>query len=224
MSNQLTLSAEPFAPLPFPAGGVADITATVNDAEGNPLADAEVSFHVGAPHAALSVKGGTTDDQGQIGLTLTYPAPGVAGHSGTGVIPVTADTEGDSKTILINFYDPRLRPVKILNTQLNDTTGAILLGLRAIIFGVQALVYFPDTLADGDKATFYWGEFTARKTCAKGEHVWVVEPAKDFKSHQVFKPGKYRVWYSIENKAGEIIGSQPIETIINESPYAVSLA
>jgi len=221
MPNQITLCAEPFAPAPSSSGRATDITATVTDSGGEPVEGAVVNFSAGDPHACFTASAGTTDDRGQTTVTLTYPSPDVFGQAGVGVIPVTAAVNDDSKTVLINFYDPRLRPVKILNTERDEKTGLTKVGNIAIAFGVQALVYLPDTLADGDKATFYWGEYIAKKTCAKGEHVWVVEPGKLFIPEQALKQGNYRVWYSIENSAGHVIGALPLDAVITHGPHPV---
>ncbi len=224
MSHQITLKAEPFAPMPSPAGGTAVITATVTDAAGEPLADIEVSFRTGVPYARFNAAAGMTDDRGQTRVSLTFPSPDAIDHSGAGVIPVTAASAQGSTTLLINFHDPFLKPVRILNAQKDEKTGITRIGNLAISLGVQAGVYFPDTLADGDKATFYWGKHSTRKTCAKGEYIWVVEPEKLFPAEQVLRPGEYRIWYSIENASGEVTGSEPVDIVIVDSPYSVSLA
>ncbi len=219
MPNQITLRAETFALTPTPTGGSVSITATVTDDQGKPLADINVSFLTGAPYAGLEPATGITDERGQAVVTLTYPIPNTSGHSGIGVIPVTADIGESSQTAWINFYDPRLKPIKIINTLLDEETGFTLLGRRAITFGVHTLIYFTDIIKEGDKVTFYWGDYSVRKTCVKDEHVWVISPGNEFHAEKSLKNGEYRVWYSIEDNAGKIIGAQPLDVLISESPY-----
>ncbi|WP_170975422.1 Ig-like domain-containing protein [Martelella alba] len=211
MSYQLTLTTSPLTPALSTTARTCELTAIVADVEGHPQQDIPVYFQTTHDKARLSATTCITDDRGTATATLRYPV--AATRAAVGMVQVTAAITGSEKTISVNFFDPALRPVRVLNSQC-DAAGTVRLGQTALAFGLQMLVYFPKTIADGDKAIFHWGEHIARKTLADKERVWVVTPQILSLPAKALEPGTYRVWYSLETTAGQTHGAKPVNVEI----------
>lgn len=172
----------------------------------------------GAPAVAgidvtwTSVGGVLTD------VTSATDATGVAtisvsSNSGVSSVTVTAKTADDAtgRTATISTYIPYVSP-----TVLNATEGDnYTLDHDDIHFGVQAEIPIYTGISMNQKVTFYWGDIDSLQFIITEDLLppFVIDVSNNM-SADCLKDGKYNVYYSVADLAGNIANSSPLAVTV----------
>jgi len=216
MTYQIVLQ---FLPL-FTSPGVTNefiLTARVNDsATQDPAPGVAVSFTSSIAGITFDPPTVLTDPSGQAQTTVGYAALG----SVPVLIPVTAATDGGSANGVFNIYSRALNVISLTNVTINPDTGAAPIDGQAIAKGIQARIILPADISPGSLITLYWGALALEKEYTDGL-VWVIDIKTAFgDSARVLANGRYIVWYSIQDVAGNGVGAFPLVVTVTGSPYS----
>ncbi|TKI04849.1 Ig-like domain-containing protein [Martelella alba] len=220
MANIISLAAVNSPAPPIPAGQTASLRATVTDSiTGLPQPGVTVTFSQDTVYGKVSPASATTDANGLAQSNLTYPDQQRPGITGSAVITATASISGAATSFIINFWDPELRPLLVLNTTPTSSPEVYTLTADIIQNGVQVLVYLPADIRYGDIVSFFWNQQFIQMVYQDGPLVWVINVNSSFSPEQTLSLGEYALWYMIEDFAGNKSGSMSLILEIKDSPY-----
>jgi len=193
------------------------LTARVTDSETqDPVPDIVVTFASTTSGVTFTPPVATTNLSGQAQTVVSYsglpPDPMI--------IPVTASTDGGNATFLFNIYNPELNRISLTNVTIDPSSGAAPIDGQAIAKGIQARIILPTATPSGSLITLYWGDLALEKE-STDSLVWVIDIKTAFGNPaQVLVNGRYIVWYSIQDAAGNGVGAPPLTVTVTGSPYS----
>lgn len=193
------------------------LTARVYDsATQDPVPEVEVRFTSPLADITFGQPIAVTDSSGQAQTLVGYVALGLEPV----LIPVTATTDGGSTSGVFNIYNRDLSLISLTNVTINQDTGAAPIDGQAIAKGIQARIILPADTPPDSLITLYWGDLALEKAFT-GSLVWVIDIKTAFGNPaQVLANGRYSVWYSIQDAAGNGVGAFPLVVTVTGSPYS----
>ncbi|MEA9390507.1 hypothetical protein SJI19_08130 [Acerihabitans sp. TG2] len=91
---------------------------------------------------------------------------------------------------------------------------------HSIAAGVQVVVPQPLTGAIGDIFTLYWGQYSVQRAYDGANFPWIIDLAAVFDPAQLFKNGRYVIYYAEMDGAGNVAKSAPqTVTVVRHHPH-----